>query len=140
MIYTECSNHQFYSNRRKLWHFSNFLIVVYRVSQKLITLEIEKMKNKIMLLWNHKLLCNYVWNYRLFWNSPKTGYEWVQRTKLLLAVIYGSRQWHSQARKPIQKIRKNVNTFWWPFKDMLNHLKRWTGPTVTLFDGLYIRN
>ena len=42
------------------------------------------------------------------------------------------------ALKPFRKLGNNWNKVLWPFLDKPNHLKRWIGPTVTLFDGLFV--
>ena len=44
------SDHKFYPNRRNFWHSSNFLIFVYRISQKLTKLEIWKYHKKLRTL------------------------------------------------------------------------------------------
>ena len=65
--------------------------------------------------------------------------EWEKRTKFLSAVIYIGRLNDIQtALKPLKISEKIEINFHCHFR--LNHLKQWTGPTMTLFDGLFLRN
>ena len=47
---TKCSDQEFYSNIRNFWHFFNFLIFVYQISQKLIKFEIWNKHQKLRMI------------------------------------------------------------------------------------------
>ena len=69
------------------------------------------------------------------------SYEWAKRPKLLLAVIYESPRQHSNSFKIFKKMGKKLKYIFWTIFGLAESFKTMNrlGPTVTLFDVLFIR-
>ena len=67
-------------------------------------------------------------------------YEYAKRTKFLLTVICGSPRRHSNSCKTFEKNRKKLKYIFMTILGLAESFKMMNrpGPTVTLFDGLFI--
>ena len=76
----------------------------------------------------------YIYTYKAFLYY----YKLAKRTKFLLAVIYRSPWRHWNCSKTLKNKSEKSKFILTGILRPVKSFKRWTGPTVTLFDGLFL--